>query len=59
MRIEDGKVYLEKITSIKLYGDLIVINDISGLPIVLTKKELEEIVLRIKQMQELDDAARF
>lgn len=44
MRIEDGKVYLEDIKNVKLYGELIVIEDKSKVPIVLKIDQLNEII---------------
>jgi hypothetical protein len=58
MRIEDGKVYLEEITSVKTYGDLIVMTDSSRMPIVFNKKQLEQINLAVKSEEELNRAMK-
>lgn len=58
MRIDEGKVYLEEITSVKTYGDLIVMTDVSRLPVVFNKKQLEQINLAVKSEEELNDAMK-
>lgn len=58
MKMEDGKVYLEEITSVKTYGDLIVMTDVSRLPVVFNKKQLEQINLAVKSEEELELAMK-
>ena len=47
MRIEEGKIYIDKVKDyIKIYGDMVVFYDGDGNPIIMNVDDVRKIVLR-------------